>query len=41
MVDEAGGRTLPYPGPNGLRAGGAVIAGAPGLYDRLSAMTGW
>jgi myo-inositol-1(or 4)-monophosphatase len=41
MVDEAGGRTLPYPGSQGLREGGAVIASGPALYDRLHAMAGW
>ena len=41
MVDEAGGRTLAYPGPQGLRNGGAVIASAPALYDRLHALAGW
>ena len=41
MVQEAGGRILPYPGPNGLQAGGAVIASAPALYDRLRSMARW
>lgn len=41
IVEEAGGRTLRYPGPNGLRAGGPVIASAPALYDPLQAMAGW
>ena len=41
LVDEAGGRTLPYPGPHGLRAGGAVLASTPALYDRLRVATGW
>ncbi len=41
LVDEAGGRTLPYPGPQGLRAGGAVIAAAPALYEPLRALAGW
>ena len=41
LVAEAGGRVLPYPGRDGLRAGGAVIASAPALYDRLHALTGW
>jgi myo-inositol-1(or 4)-monophosphatase len=35
LVEEAGGRTLPYPGADGLAGGGAVIASAPGLYDAL------
>jgi myo-inositol-1(or 4)-monophosphatase len=41
LVDEAGGRTLGYPGPSGLREGGAVLASAPALYDRLNALAGW
>jgi myo-inositol-1(or 4)-monophosphatase len=41
MVEEAGGRALPYPGASGLRAGGAVLASAPALYDPLRAMAGW
>jgi myo-inositol-1(or 4)-monophosphatase len=41
LVEEAGGCILPYPGPRGLEAGGAVLASAPALYDRLEAMTGW
>jgi myo-inositol-1(or 4)-monophosphatase len=41
LVEEAGGRVLAYPGAQGLRAGGAVLASAAGLFDRLSAMTGW
>jgi myo-inositol-1(or 4)-monophosphatase len=41
LVEEAGGRVLPYPGPAGLRAGGAVIASAPALYPRLHAAAGW
>ncbi|HEY7787666.1 MAG TPA: inositol monophosphatase family protein [Casimicrobiaceae bacterium] len=41
LVEEAGGRVLPYPGPQGLRAGGAVLASAPALYERLHAAAGW
>jgi myo-inositol-1(or 4)-monophosphatase len=41
LVHEAGGRALAYPGSEGLRAGGAVIASAPALYERLRALTGW
>jgi myo-inositol-1(or 4)-monophosphatase len=41
MVQQAGGRILPYPGPVGLRAGGAVIASTPALYDELAAMARW
>jgi myo-inositol-1(or 4)-monophosphatase len=35
LVEEAGGRIHPYPGPGGLLAGGAVIAAAPGIFDAL------
>jgi myo-inositol-1(or 4)-monophosphatase len=41
LVAEAGGRVLAYPGPHGLRAGGAVLASARELYDDLSALTGF
>jgi myo-inositol-1(or 4)-monophosphatase len=41
LVEEAGGRVLAYPGDAGLRAGGAVLASASALYERLHAMTGW
>ena len=41
LVEEAGGRMLAYPGADGLRAGGAVLATAPALYDALAAITGW
>jgi len=35
LVEEAGGRVHPYPGPAGIAAGGSVIASAPGLFDAL------
>ncbi len=38
LVEEAGGRVLPYPGAAGLGAGGRVIAAAPGIYDALVAL---
>ena len=41
LVTEAGGRVLPYPGPHGLRAGGAVLASAATLYDDLAALARW
>jgi len=41
LVEEAGGRVLDYPGTTGLRAGGAVLASTPELYERLLALTGW
>ena len=41
LVEEAGGRTLPYPGDRGLVAGGAVLATTPALYERLREATGW
>lgn len=36
LIEEAGGRVLPYPGAQGLAAGGRVIASAPGLFEPLS-----
>lgn len=36
LVEEAGGRVLPYPGPEGLLHGGAVIASNAELFDQLS-----
>jgi myo-inositol-1(or 4)-monophosphatase len=41
LVEEAGGRVLPYPGAEGLRAGGPVLASGPALFDALAAITGW
>ncbi|MGE5171442.1 MAG: inositol monophosphatase family protein [Rudaea sp.] len=41
LVEEAGGRVLPYPGARDLREGGAVLASAPALYERLRAETQW
>jgi myo-inositol-1(or 4)-monophosphatase len=41
LVEEAGGRVLPYPGRRELREGGAVLASAPALYDRLRAEAQW
>ena len=35
LVEEAGGRIHPYPGPGGLVAGGMVVAAAPGIFDAL------
>jgi myo-inositol-1(or 4)-monophosphatase len=35
LVEEAGGRIHPYPGPGGLLAGGTVIAAAPGIFAAL------
>ncbi len=35
LVEEAGGRIHPYPGPGGLLAGGVVVAAAPGIFDAL------
>jgi myo-inositol-1(or 4)-monophosphatase len=37
LVEEAGGRVLPYPGPAGLLDGGAVIASNAALFDIISA----
>ena len=36
LVEEAGGRVLPYPGPGGLKSGGRVLASSQGLYARLN-----
>lgn len=41
LVEEAGGRILRYPGSRGLRAGGAVLAAAPALFEPLHAFAGW
>ena len=38
LVEEAGGRVHPYPGPGGIAAGGAVIAAAPGIFSALERM---
>jgi len=40
LVEEAGGRVLPYPGRGGIAAGGPVIAAGPGVFDRLAALPG-
>jgi len=37
LVEEAGGRVLPYPGAEGLLRGGAVIASNAALFDVLNA----
>jgi myo-inositol-1(or 4)-monophosphatase len=36
LVEEAGGRVRPYPGSDGLIAGGAVIAATPLIFEPLS-----
>ena len=35
LVEEAGGRIHPYPGPGGLVGGGMVIAASKGIFDAL------
>jgi myo-inositol-1(or 4)-monophosphatase len=35
LVEEAGGRVHPYPGPGGIAGGGPVIAAAPGIFGAL------
>jgi myo-inositol-1(or 4)-monophosphatase len=35
LVEEAGGRVHPYPGPGGIAGGGPVIAAAPGIFSAL------
>ncbi len=37
LIEEAGGRVLPYPGPDGLLSGGAVIGSNAALFDDLVA----
>jgi myo-inositol-1(or 4)-monophosphatase len=39
LIEDAGGRVLPYPGPAGLAAGGRVLAAAPGLFAALAALS--
>jgi myo-inositol-1(or 4)-monophosphatase len=36
LIDEAGGRALPYPGTGGMQSGGRVLAAAPGIFDALA-----
>ena len=38
LIEEAGGRVAPYPGPDGLVPGGEVLAAAPGIYERLEGL---
>ncbi len=38
MIREAGGRTAPFPAAGDLRAGGPVLAAAPGAWEALSAV---
>ncbi len=38
LIEEAGGRVAPYPGPGGLAVGGVVIASAPAIFDPLRAL---
>ena len=40
LIEEAGGRVGPYPGPAGLAEGGPVIGATPAIYDRLAAIVG-
>lgn len=40
MVREAGGRCAPYPGPEGVAAGGRVLVAAPGVWDALERVVG-
>lgn len=39
LVEEAGGRTYPYPGREGLAPGGAVVATAPGVFDAILSLS--
>lgn len=38
LIEEAGGRVLPYPGAAGLAIGGTVIGSTPALFDPLRAL---
>ena len=38
LIEEAGGRVLPYPGAAPLSLGSRVIAAAPGIFDTLVAL---
>ena len=38
LVEEAGGRVGPFPGPQGITARAPVIASAPGIAGELSAL---
>jgi myo-inositol-1(or 4)-monophosphatase len=40
LIEEAGGRIAPYPGTQGLVAGGAVLASTPALFDAMALLTG-
>ncbi|HTS20694.1 MAG TPA: inositol monophosphatase family protein [Casimicrobiaceae bacterium] len=40
LVEEAGGRVRPYPGSDGIAAGGPVLASAPGIFDALEQLAG-
>jgi myo-inositol-1(or 4)-monophosphatase len=39
LVEEAGGRVTPYPGPQGIAGGGKVIASAQGIYPELERLS--
>ena len=41
LVEEAGGRTHPYPGAQGLATGGAVLASASGIFDEVLGLSGY
>ena len=38
LVEEAGGRVAPYPGPRGLTVRAPVVAAAAGIADALDAL---
>ena len=38
LIEEAGGRIAPYPGPAGLAVGGTVIAATPAVFEPLRAL---
>ena len=40
LIEEAGGRVGPYPGPAGLLAGGAVLGASPAIFGTLATLVG-
>jgi len=40
LIEEAGGRVAPYPGPRGIAEGGAVLGTSPALFEPLRALVG-
>jgi len=38
LIEEAGGCTSPFLADNGVTGGGRIVAGAPGVFDKLTAL---